>query len=275
MDGWLCAHNRHTIAQMAPAQSPHDPAWAESDLSADPHRSADKAERVRRMFSSIAHRYDLNNRVHSFGLDQAWRRAAVRAAQPKSTDTVLDIACGTGDLSLAFLRHGVGSVIGVDFTPAMVDIARQKSAGREHISFEVGDAQALRFADASFDVVSIAFGIRNVQDPRRAIAEFARVLRPGGRLVVLEFAEPAVPLVRALHRWYTHTLMPRTAALIAGDREGAYAYLPRSVETFLNPQELGAAIGGAGFEPVQRRLLTFGTCAITVSSRCRTMMTTA
>src|SRR5262245_36566837 len=154
------------------------------------------------MFAAIARSYDLNNRVHSLGRDQAWRRKAVRLCVVKSSDRVLDVACGTGDLTNAFAESGVASVTGLDFTEEMLEIAQRKSVRREDASggrvpqYVQGDAMNLPFESASFDVVSIAFGIRNVADPAQALREFRRVLGPGGRLVVLEFSRPRNPLIR-------------------------------------------------------------------------------
>jgi len=244
------------------------PAWTGADLAGDPHAHAEKAEKVRRMFAAIARSYDLNNRLHSFGRDQAWRRAAVRAAQLRPTDAVLDVACGTGDLTRAFADAGASIVVGLDFTAEMLDIARTKPlAGHKPgamatntISYVQGDAMALPFEDASFDVVSIAFGIRNVTDPAKALREFRRVLRPGGRLVILEFSRPRNGLIAALNTLYTSRIMPVTASLIARDRSGAYRYLPKSVQTFLTPREMTDRIQAAGFDRVTTRALTFGVC---------------
>ncbi len=240
------------------------PAWAGEKLD-HVHTQSDKARRVRDMFASIAHAYDLNNRLHSFGRDQAWRRAAVRLARVNQGDRVLDVACGTGDLSQAFAATNASEVVGLDFTDKMLDLARDKRkrldpARAQKLSYVQGDAQDLPFDDASFDVVSIAFGIRNVQDPARALREFARVLAPGGRLVVLEFDKPRNPVVRALNTFYCGWLMPRTAALISRDRSGAYAYLPRSVGQFMDSGALRAAIAESGFADAESRAMTLGVC---------------
>ncbi|HZW06722.1 MAG TPA: bifunctional demethylmenaquinone methyltransferase/2-methoxy-6-polyprenyl-1,4-benzoquinol methylase UbiE [Phycisphaerales bacterium] len=249
-------------ADMKPSQGT---AWSNADLATSPHGVADKQERVRRMFAAIAGSYDVNNRVHSFGLDQRWRRFAVRQAAVKPGDTVLDVACGTGDLSRLFADSGASKVVGLDYTEEMLAVARQKrgqSTGRvaREIEYIRGDAQALPFADATFDVVSIAFGIRNVQDPAKAVGEFFRVLKPGGRLVVLEFDRPRNALIRFGNDLYTRRIMPLTATLISGDRSGAYKYLPKSVETFLDRDQLSAVIRGVGFGSVSQTPLTFGVC---------------
>lgn len=243
---------------MSEAQSE---AWSRDQLAQNPHERADKPERVRRMFAAIARSYDLNNRLHSFGRDQAWRRAAVRLAGVREGEEVLDCACGTGDLTLAFAKTGAKRVVGTDFTQEMLDIAGTKlrdASGR--VTFRQADAMNLPFEDASFDVVSIAFGIRNVADPSKAIAEFYRVLRPGGRVVILEFDEPRNPLIRFGNDLYTKHIMPLTATLIARDKSGAYKYLPRSVETFMKREAMRDALGGAGFTDLVTKPMTFGVC---------------
>lgn len=254
--------------------SPSAPAWTEADL-ANPHAREDKARRVQAMFAAIARSYDLNNRVHSLWRDQAWRREAVRAAGVRRGEEVLDCACGTGDLTLAFARTTAKSVIGLDFTPEMLDLARVKTdaAGergpglRGSVQYVRGDAQELPFVDGSFDVVSIAFGIRNVQRPELAVREFFRVLRPGGRLVILEFDRPRLAPVRWFNDFYCGQVMPRTATLISRDRTGAYRYLPRSVGSFMDSRELGVLMERCGFERVSRRVLTFGICVLTLGHK--------
>ncbi len=261
-------------------------AWTDRAL-CDPHGRADKARRVRAMFAAIAPSYDLNNRLHALGLDQTWRRRAVRMAALEPGEVVLDVACGTGDLALAFASAGAGRVLGADFTVPMLELAGDKAArwrwrwqgrngaagrAKEKAQAEgaaplppchwlASDAMALPLADASVDVVSIAFGIRNVADPRRALAEFHRVLRPGGRLVILEFAMPTSPPLRWLYQVYFQYVLPRSATLIANDRSGAYRYLPRSVDTFLQPQELRSLMAAVGFESVTSEHWTMGIVA--------------
>jgi demethylmenaquinone methyltransferase/2-methoxy-6-polyprenyl-1,4-benzoquinol methylase len=240
------------------------PAWTAPEL-AKPHESSDKPGKVRRMFAAIAASYDLNNRLHSLGRDQTWRRAAVRRANVRPGDRILDVACGTGDLTQAFAATPAAHVTGLDFTKEMLAIAEQKRAAlrperASKITYVEGDAMRLPFPDSSFDIVSIAFGIRNVADPAAALREFARVLKPGGRLVILEFDRPTAPILSRLYDFYTGWLMPRTATFISRDRSGAYRYLPRSVETFMSRKELLAATGEAGFQNVTARPLTMGIC---------------
>ncbi|MCS7033481.1 MAG: bifunctional demethylmenaquinone methyltransferase/2-methoxy-6-polyprenyl-1,4-benzoquinol methylase UbiE [Phycisphaerae bacterium] len=248
------------------------PAW-DRNLLSDPHTVHDKSRRVRRMFAAIAPFYDLNNRIHSFGRDQSWRRRAVKLASLKPTDVVVDVACGTGDLTLAMLQGlmaagdgstpAPGQVIGVDFTWEMLPRARQKAMSvepRVPILLVNGDATTLPLPDACADVVSIAFGIRNVQEPARALREFRRILRPGGRLVVLEFSEPENRLLRSLNRLYTHKIMPVTATWISRDRTGAYRYLPRSIGTFWNRQVMTNMLREADFVNITMHPMTFGVC---------------
>jgi demethylmenaquinone methyltransferase/2-methoxy-6-polyprenyl-1,4-benzoquinol methylase len=239
--------------------------WTDANL-ANPHATADKARRVQAMFGAIAGSYDRNNRLHSLGRDQAWRRAAVAAADPRPTDVVLDVACGTGDLALAFARRGVAQVLGVDFTLPMLEIARTKrppqSPGGLAPLYLAGDALALPIADAAVDIVSIAFGIRNVTDVAAAFREFYRVLRPGGRVVILEFSLPANRLLRALYQAYFQHVLPHTATWIARDRTGAYKYLPRSVSTFMDRPTMQALLTQTGFTQPTLRPLTLGIAVI-------------
>lgn len=216
------------------------------------------------MFDAIAPSYDLNNRVHSLWRDQAWRRAAVRAARVQAGQDVLDVACGTGDLTQALARRTqAATVTGLDFTPGMLEVARVKQARDQalaRIQYIQGDAMALPFADGSFDALTIAFGIRNVQDPAKALGEFRRVLRPGGRLVILEFHRPRNPLVRWFNDVYAGHIMPRTATLLARDKSGAYRYLPKSVGSFMDAEQLRAEVARVGFENATVRPLTMGIC---------------
>lgn len=260
---------------------PNDPAWSEDQLH-NPHVVADKAARVKRMFAAIAPSYDLNNRLHSLWQDQRWRKRTVQLATLQPEDVVVDVACGTGDLSLAFAgelmrqRQGplkCGQVVGIDFTYEMLPFARDKAAAMRPLStdqqgaspqdvqamqFIAGDAQRLPLPDQCCDVVSIAFGIRNVADPAAAVREFYRILRPGGRLMILEFSLPANPLLRSAYNFYFRHILPRTASLIARDRSGAYRYLPQSVNSFLGREQMLDLMREAGYGDLQATALTFG-----------------
>ena len=273
-----------TNAPTAP-EATDAPAWDDALLK-DPHAVADKRSRVQRMFAAIAPSYDLNNRLHSLWMDQAWRRKAVKLAGLKPTDRVVDVACGTGDLTLYFAKAlsdvgagspEIGRVIGVDFTFEMLPRAALKALGTEYcclprsigddppscsdfVRWINGDAQSLPLPDACCDVVSIAFGIRNVADPAAAFREFHRVLRPGGRVVVLEFSLPTNPALRGLYNLYFRKVLPRTATLISGDKTGAYKYLPESVNTFIGRQQMAEMLAVAGFAQVEQHPMTFGVC---------------
>ena len=250
-----------------------DRAWTQEELKGNPHEEANKADRVRRMFGAIAHRYDLNNRVHSAWQDQAWRRRVVAMAKITPQDRVLDMACGTGDLTLLLAKAGPEAILGMDFTEEMLAHARVKAKrwGQRHQGripdFQQGDAMAIDLPDQSMDVVTIAFGIRNVTDPSIAIAEFARILAPGGRVLILEFSEPTNRLIRACNAFYTRHVMPWTASWLAGDRSGAYRYLPRSISTFAEPRELGAMMQAAGLTHIQQQRMTGGMCTISLATK--------
>ena len=188
---------------------------------------------VRQMFSSIATRYDVTNEVMSFGIHRLWRRTAVRLSGAKAGDAVLDCASGTGDLALAFKRKvgEAGRVVGTDFCKEMLDHAPAKAARQGlQVEFQVADAMDLPFEDKRFDVASIAFGIRNVDDPVKCLREMARVVRPGGRVVVLEFGQPR-GVFGALFRFYSKVVMPNVGGLLTGNR-AAYEYLPRTSAAF-------------------------------------------
>ena len=252
---------------------PESPAWNDQ-LLRNPHTVADKRRRVQKMFAAIAPSYDLNNRLHSLWMDQAWRRKAVKLAELKGTDRVVDVACGTGDLIEAFRQVGdfldpewpetAGQrYIGIDFTYEMLPIAERKATFfnlASTIRFINGDAQSLPLPDASADVVSIAFGIRNVADPAAAIREFRRVLRPAGRLIILEFSLPTNPILRGIYNFYFRKILPTTATFISGDKTGAYKYLPESVNTFIGREQMTGMMKSAGFQNVEQFPMTFGVC---------------
>lgn len=191
------------------------------------------SEQVRTMFAEIAPSYDRTNSVLSMGIHHLWRQRAVRASGAKIGDRVLDCATGTGDLALAF-KGAVGApgqVTGTDFCAEMMETAPAKAAARGlAVTFEVADAMALPYPTASFDVASISFGIRNVDDPVQCLREMGRVVRPGGRVVVLEFGQPGGAF-GVLYRWYSRVVIPFVGGLLSGRRE-AYDYLPRTSAAF-------------------------------------------
>ncbi|MCO6437497.1 MAG: bifunctional demethylmenaquinone methyltransferase/2-methoxy-6-polyprenyl-1,4-benzoquinol methylase UbiE [Phycisphaerae bacterium] len=238
--------------------------WTDQLLT-DPHAVQDKRERVRTMFNAIAPRYELVNRVFSLGRDGYWRRRAVSLAKVHAEDDVLDIACGTGDFARAFHAAGPRSVTGCDFAEDMVRLARERSP--DSIEFREADALALPFPDASFSIVSCAFGVRNLQDLDAGFREMHRVLRPGGQAVILEFTRPENRVLRGLYEFYCHRIMPFGATWISGDRTGAYRYLPRSVVSFADASEMADRLRQAGFQRCAWTPLTFGAVTVLIAQR--------
>ena len=213
--------------------------------------------KIRSMFAAIARRYDRTNTVLSAGVHHLWRRKAVRAAAVRLGDQVLDCATGTGDLAIAFRKAvgDTGRVIGTDFVPEMLDFARTKSS---EVTFEVADVTRLPYEDAEFDVASISFGIRNVGEPRKGIAEMARVVRSGGRVIVLEFGQPQSRLFGALYEWYARHILPRLGGALTGDRD-AYSYLQKSAGRFPCGEDFVALMNeSAQFSSVTFTPITFG-----------------
>lgn len=221
------------------------------------------------MFDGIAARYDLVNRVISLGIDQSWRRRTVRALTLPTGARVLDLATGTGDLALLIARsEPTAHVVGLDPSEKMLAIARAKvdKAGlAERIELVTGDAEALPFEDATFDGVSIAFGIRNVPNRPRALAEMARVTKPGGRVAVLELSEPRGGVLGPLARFHVHTVVPTVGALLSGAPE--YRYLQRSIAAFPPADEFAALMTAAGLDVETPHPLTFGVCHLYVGTR--------
>jgi len=210
--------------------------------------------RIRKMFASIATRYDRANTILSAGVHHLWRRRAVRRARVRRGQRVLDCATGTGDLAIAF-RNAGAEVVGTDFTPEMIALARAKAPS---IRFEIADVTSLPFSDDSFDVASIAFGIRNVADPAKGISEMARVVRPGGRVVVLEFGQPRNRVARTLYGSYRKHCLPRLGGAVTGDR-AAYEYLETSAARFPSGADFVALMqASAPFADVTFEPLTLG-----------------
>ena len=219
--------------------------------------------RIAGMFDAIAHRYDRINRLISVGFDRRWRRRAVAALELTGAERVVDVCTGTGDMAIeAVTRPGAQAreVVGIDFAGEMLRLALQKVRAeslttRVHIAR--GDATRLPLADAAFDAAMVAFGIRNVINPSAACREFARVLRPGGRLAVLEFGFPKIPGLNAAYRAYFQHVLPRVGRLVSKHRD-AYSYLPASVAEFPSPDAFAQVLRQSGFSRVESRSLTAG-----------------
>lgn len=210
--------------------------------------------KIRTMFAAISRRYDRANTVLSGGVHHLWRRRAVKRADIRPGDRVLDCATGTGDLAIAFRKAGA-EVTGTDFVPEMLDIARTKASD---ITFEVADVTKLPFETGSFDVASISFGIRNVGEPRKGIAELARAVRSGGRVIVLEFGQPQGRTFGAFYNWYSHHVLPRLGGAVTGDA-AAYRYLQTSSGRFPCGEEFVQLMReSADFASIDYVPLTFG-----------------
>jgi len=231
--------------------------------------SSDKARKVRGVFDAVAGKYDLMNDLMSLGLHRVWKAYAVAAAQVREGDRVLDIAAGTGDLTLAFARRvgATGLVLHSDINEAMLRRGRDRllDAGVLAPSL-LADAQALPLSDASFDVVGVAFGLRNMTDKAKALAEMARVLKPGGRLLVLEFSRIAAPLA-PVYDWYSFNVLPRLGQWIAGDA-ASYRYLAESIRMHPDQATLKAMMKAAGFGHVDVHELAAGVVALHLGVRC-------
>jgi demethylmenaquinone methyltransferase / 2-methoxy-6-polyprenyl-1,4-benzoquinol methylase len=234
---------------------------------------ADASRKVREMFTEIAPRYDFLNHLLSLEQDRVWRARTARRLRPilqRGDARVLDLCCGTGDLAFALARQGPAQVTGADFSHAMLMCASAKSKthGRDaksgsagHPTFFEADALRLPFADRSFDLVTTAFGFRNLANYESGLQEIRRVLKGGGTVAILEFTEPPPGLAGDLYRWYCRTVLPKIGGLLSGN-PNAYKYLPASVARFFHPDELASLMSKAGFASVVYQLWTLGSVAL-------------
>lgn len=263
---YVCTADKTRPIMMAPPLQPGrvPPAWDAEGLR-HVHEAPDKRDRVRAMFDAIAPTYERVNTLCSAGRDAAWRERAVRLARVGPVDRVLDVACGTGDLTRAFSRQRPRMLIGCDFAFEMLRLATLR--GREMERYCLADGQRLPFADGSFDVVGCAFGVRNFQDPGRGLSEMARVLALGGRVVILEFTRPSIPLIRSVYEFYAGRIMPRIATWLSRDRMGAYRYLPESIRSFLTAGQMCGRLMDAGFVDVAAVPLSMGVVNIYTARR--------
>jgi demethylmenaquinone methyltransferase / 2-methoxy-6-polyprenyl-1,4-benzoquinol methylase len=229
-------------------------------------------ERVQRMFGEIAPHYDRMNHLLSLNIDKYWRSWTVRKLAPQPGDAILDVCTGTGDLAIALQRAtgGQSEVIGADFCPEMLEIGRRKQAAAKigsELSFVQADAQNLPFDDDRFAIVSVAFGLRNVADTGRGLAEMARVCRPGGQVAVLEFSTPRRQPLRAGYLFYFRHILPRLGQLLARNKSDAYGYLPASVGQFPDGEALAERMRGVGLRNVKYWPLTFGVATLYIGRK--------
>lgn len=224
-----------------------------ADLGKDPSR-------VSGMFDEVAPGYDRTNTVLSLGNDRLWRIATTRAIAPRPGQRILDLAAGTGASSVAIARSGAEVVAG-DFSPGMIAEGRRRHGHVPNVTFVEADAMALPFADDEFDVVTISFGLRNVNDPKKALAEMLRVTAPGGRLVVCEFSHPQNAAFAGLYRFYNDRILPTVARTVSSNAD-AYDYLNESIKDWPDQVTLSSWIRDAGWTRVAHRDLTFGIVAL-------------
>ena len=230
----------------------------------------EKGRQVEHMFDRIAHSYDLLNHCLSLGIDKRWRRAAINSLRPYAPKKMLDVATGTGDFALLAARTlGPESLLGVDISEEMLEVGRKKilQAGlADVVSFRREDCMALSLPDGEYDALTVAYGIRNFQDLDRGLSEMYRVLRPGGRLVIIELTAPRRFPMRQLFWLYSHVLMPLVGRLVSRDSK-AYSYLPATMEAFPQGEVMREILQKAGFREVEFRRFTFGLS--TLYTACR------
>lgn len=224
-------------------------------------------QRVREMFGAIAGRYDLLNHVLSLNIDKAWRAKTIRAVPPAGDAPILDVCTGTGDLALAYYKATGGRtpIVGVDFCLPMLEraAAKAQAAGANgQLTFLEADAQALPFPDDRFQIVCVAFGLRNVSDTDRGLQEMVRVCRPGGTVAVLEFSQPRLAPLRGLYGWYFRHVLPKIGQWVSRSGSGAYHYLPQSVGEFPSYDALLERMRSAGLEACRYTPLTFGVATL-------------
>lgn len=228
-----------------------------------------KKPAVRAMFNAIAPKYDLLNRVLSGGIDQSWRRKVIRRLMETSPRSVLDVATGTADLAIMAAKKGVVETIGVDISEDMLDVGRQKVIGAgldERVKLDLGDAEALPYPENRFDAATVSFGVRNFEDLDAGLRELYRVLKPGGRLLVLEFSRPRAFPVKQFYSFYNAYILPLIGRLISGD-SGAYTYLPESIAVFPDGADFERHLSDAGFRSPTTTRLTFGIASLYVGTK--------
>lgn len=228
-----------------------------------------KKQQVRQMFDTISGRYDGLNRIITFGIDQIWRKRLVRLVGKSTPESILDVATGTGDLALALTRTGASRIVGLDLAPGMLEIGRKKVSDKklnQRIEMVLGDSESLDFPDASFDAVTVAFGVRNFEDLEQGLSEIYRVLKPGGILAILETSVPQKQPLKAGYRVYCQYILPRMGKLFSGEAS-AYHYLSESAAAFPSGENFNNILGKIGFIGMKHRPQTFGVAAIYTATK--------
>ena len=239
------------------------------EIKPDQHSTATKKEQVEHMFDSIAPKYDFLNHFLSAGIDKSWRKKAIDMLKPFAPMHILDVATGTGDLAIESLSLQPEVVTGIDLSEQMLEVGRaklKKLGLDDKIDLIKGDGERLPFMDESFDVVMIAFGIRNFQDPQAGLKEMRRVLKTGGHLMVLEFSKPTMFPFRQVFNLYFKYLLPTWGRMISKS-SNAYRYLPESVKHFPQGQEFAKILANSGFKNIIVQPLTLGTCSLYLSEK--------
>lgn len=231
-------------------------------MSSDPNRAdlGKDPQRVSGMFDQVAAAYDRTNSVLSLGNDRFWRVATLKAVAPQRGERILDLAAGTGTSSMAFVPSGA-QVVAADFSQGMIAEGRRRHGDVPNLEFVQADATDLPFADGEFDAVTMSFGLRNVNDPRRALRELRRVTRPGGRIVVCEFSHPPSPVFNGLYRFYNGRVLPLVAKAVSSNAE-AYDYLNESIRDWPDQPTLARWMRDSGWDDVAYRNLSFGIVAL-------------
>lgn len=222
-----------------------------------------KSQQVEKMFDEISHRYDFLNHFLSMGIDRSWRRKAIDLLKDIEPKSILDVATGTGDLAIEALRLNPDRIIGVDISEKMLEVGREKmwEHGYKNITLQRGDSMALQFSDGEFDAVTVAFGVRNFENLEKGLREIKRVLRPGGKAVILEFSKPHVFPIKQLFGFYSKYILPLWGKLFSGS-EAAYRYLPESVKHFPEGKEMKEILLKCGYKTADFKRLTFGICTV-------------
>ena len=228
--------------------------------------------RVRRMFGEIAGKYDFLNHLLSLNIDRYWRWRTVRTVAPKSGDRILDVCTGTGDLALAYHKatKGEAEIVGADFCHEMLAIGHQKgmkARAGDRLTFIEADTQSLPFPSDRFNIVTVAFGLRNVADTDAGLAEMTRVCSPGGHVAVLEFSSPEWQPFKGIYSWYFRNVLPRIGQMLARNAESAYSYLPESVGEFPQGEALAERMRRVGLTEVSYRPLTLGVATLYVGKK--------